>query len=63
MYHGFMDALVWMMKLVHNTVGITTPEPKYERPVAVLWVFAIFGLVAMTMLLGYFFISNIAASR
>ena len=58
-----MDALVWMMKLVHNTVGITIPTAKYERHVAVLWVVVTIGMVAMTMALGYFFITTIASSR
>lgn len=58
-----MDGLVWIMKLVHNMVGITTPKPEYERPVALLWVAVVVGLALMTTLLGYFFITNIASDR
>lgn len=62
-YNGIMDGLVWIMKLVHHTVGITIPKPEYERTVALLWVAAVVGLALMTSLLGYFFISNIASDR
>ncbi len=58
-----MDSLVWVMKLIHNTVGITTPKPEYERQVALFWIGAVVALVVMTMLLGYFFITNIASTR
>lgn len=58
-----MGFLVYLMRGIHNVVGITAPEPEHEKWVALLWL-----LVAMVMLLivagfGYFIMNSIASTR
>ena len=58
-----MRLLIYLMRGLHNVVGITAPKPEDEVKVVLVWI----GLLAIisggTALLGYFLITMIASSR
>jgi hypothetical protein len=58
-----MRLLVYIMRGLHNVVGITAPKPEHEKAVVLLWL-----LVGVVMLMivagfGYFILSSIVSTR
>jgi hypothetical protein len=58
-----MRILVYIMRGLHNVVGITAPKPEHENTVALLWL-----LVGVVMLMivagfGYFIMNSIVSTR
>ncbi len=58
-----MRLLIYLMRGLHNVVGITAPKPEDEAKVVLIWI----GLLAIisggTALLGYVLITQIASTR
>lgn len=58
-----MRWLIYIMRGLHNVVGITAPKREHEARVVFVWIGLLFAIAVGTALLGYFLITMIAASR
>ncbi len=58
-----MGILVYLMRGLHNVVGITAPKPEHEKWVALLWVAVAFAMLLLVLGFGYFILNVIASSR
>ncbi len=61
--NSFMGILVYLMRGLHNVVGITAPKPEHEKWVALLWVGVAFAMLLLVVGFGYFILNVIASSR
>jgi hypothetical protein len=58
-----MRFLIYLMRGLHNVVGITAPKPEDEAKVVLLWIGLLLVIFSGTALFGYFLITTIASSR
>ncbi len=58
-----MGFLVYLMRGLHNVVGITAPKPEHERWVALLWVAVAIAMLLLVLGFGYFILTSIASTR
>ena len=58
-----MRLLIYLMRGLHNVVGITAPKPEDEVKVVLVWIGLLVVIFGGTALLGYFLITMIASSR
>jgi hypothetical protein len=58
-----MRFLIYLMRGLHNVVGITAPKPEHEAKVVFVWIGIAVTMVIGVAALGYFFISMIASTR
>jgi hypothetical protein len=58
-----MRFLIYLMRGLHNVVGITAPKPEDEAKIVLIWIGAMVIMFGGTALLGYFLITMIASSR
>ncbi len=63
-YHRYvMGLLVYLMRGLHNVVGITAPKPEHEKWVALLWVAVAFAMLLLVAGFGYFIMNSIVSTR
>lgn len=58
-----MRFLIYLMRGLHNVVGITAPKPEDEAKVVLIWIGVLVVIFGGTALLGYVLITQIASSR
>ncbi len=58
-----MRFLIYLMRGLHNVVGITAPKPQDEAKVVFVWIGIAVTMAIGIAALGYFFISMIASTR
>lgn len=58
-----MGILVYLMRGLHNVVGITVPKPEHEKWVALLWIAVAFAMLMIVAGFGYFILTSIASTR
>ena len=58
-----MRFLIYLMRGLHNVVGITAPKPEDEAKVVLIWIGVLVIIFGGTALLGYVLITQIASSR
>jgi hypothetical protein len=58
-----MRLLIYLMRGLHNVVGITAPKPEDEVKIVLIWVGVLVTIFGGTALLGYVLITQIASSR
>ncbi len=58
-----MGILVYLMRGLHNVVGISAPKPEHERWVALLWLAVAFAMLLIVAGFGYFILNTIASTR
>jgi hypothetical protein len=58
-----MGFLVYLIRGLHNVVGITTPKPEHEKWVALLWVGVAFAMLLLVAGFGYFIMNSIVTTR
>jgi hypothetical protein len=58
-----MGLLIYLMRGLHNVVGITAPKPEHEKRVALLWVAVAIGMLLLVAGFGYFILNLIASTR
>ena len=58
-----MGVLVYLMRGLHNVVGISVPKPEHEKWVALLWVGVAVAMVLLIGGFGYFILNSIATTR
>lgn len=54
--------LIYLMRGLHNVVGITAPKPGDETKVVLMWVAVLVIIFGGTALFGYVLITQIASS-
>ncbi len=55
--------LIYLMRVLHDVVGITAPEPEYESTVVLIWLGVLVVILGGTLLLGYLLMTQIASAR
>lgn len=58
-----MGVLIYLMRGLHNVVGITAPKPEHEKWVALLWVAVAFAMLLLVAGFGYFILNSIVSTR
>jgi hypothetical protein len=58
-----MRFLIYLMRGLHNVVGITAPKPEDQAKVVLIWIGVLVIIFGGTALLGYVLITQIASSR
>ena len=58
-----MRVLIYLMRGLHNVIGITAPKPADEAKVVLIWIGLLMIIFGGTALLGYVLITQIASSR
>jgi hypothetical protein len=58
-----MGVLIYLMRGLHNVVGITAPRPEHEKWVALLWVAVAFAMLLLVAGFGYFILNSIVSTR
>ncbi len=58
-----MRFLIYLMRGLHNTIGITAPKPEDEAKVVFLWIGLLTVIFGGTAALGYFLLTSIVSSR
>jgi hypothetical protein len=58
-----MRFLIYLMRGLHNVVGITAPKPEDEVKVVLIWIGMLVIIFGGTALLGYVLITQIASAR
>ena len=58
-----MKLIFELMRLFHYTVGITTPEPKQERLVLLVWIGSVLGIVLLSLGFAFFIVPYIFDSK
>ncbi|MDT8066542.1 MAG: hypothetical protein ROO76_00085 [Terriglobia bacterium] len=58
-----MRLLSYLMRGLHNVVGITAPKPEDEAKVVLIWMAVLVIIFAGTALLGYVLITQMASAR
>lgn len=58
-----MRFLIYLMRGLHNVVGITAPKPEDEAKVVLIWITVLVIIFGGTALFGYVLIKQIASSR
>ncbi len=58
-----MGILVYLMRGLHNVVGISAPKPEHEKWVALLWVGVCVAMMLLVLGFGYFILNSIASTR
>lgn len=58
-----MRLLIYLMRGLHNVVGITAPKPEDEVKVVLIWITVTVIIFGGTALFGYVLITQIASSR
>ncbi len=58
-----MRLLIYLMRGLHNVVGITAPKPEDEAKVVLIWLTVLVIIFGGTALLGYVLITQIASAR
>lgn len=58
-----MGILVYLMRGLHNVVGISAPKPEHEKWVALLWVGVAVAMLMIVAGFGYFILTTIASTR
>ncbi len=58
-----MRLLIYLMRGLHNVVGITAPKPEDEVKVVLIWITVTVIIFGGTALFGYVLITQIASNR
>lgn len=58
-----MRFLIYLMRGLHNVIGITAPKPEDEAKVVLIWITVLVIIFGGTALFGYVLITQIASSR
>ncbi len=58
-----MRFLIYLMRGLHNVIGITAPKPEDEVKVVLIWVGLLVIIFGGTALIGYLLMSQILSSR
>ncbi len=58
-----MRLLIYLIRGLHNVVGITAPKPEDEVKVLLVWISVLVIMLGGTALLGYFLITSMTTSR
>jgi hypothetical protein len=58
-----MGVLIYLMRGLHNVVGISVPKPEHEKWVALLWVGVAVAMMVLIAGFGYFILNSIASTR
>jgi len=58
-----MGILIYLMRGLHNIVGISTPKPEHEKLVALLWIAVAVAMLMIVAGFGYFILTSIASTR
>ncbi len=58
-----MEILVYLMRGLHNVVGISAPKPEHEKWVAFLWIAVAIAMLLIVAGFGYFILNSIVSTR
>ncbi len=58
-----MTFLVYLMRGLHNVVGISVPKPEHEKWVALLWIFVAVAMLGLVLGFGYVILNSLASTR
>ncbi len=58
-----MEILVYLMRGLHNVIGISAPKPEHEKWVALLWIAVAIAMLLIVAGFGYFILNSIASTR
>lgn len=58
-----MRVLIYLMRGLHNVVGISLPKPENEGKIVLLWIGLLTAIFSGTALIGYFLLTSIASTR
>jgi len=58
-----MGFLIYLMRGLHNVVGISVPKPEQEKWVVLLWLGVAIAMMLLVAGFGYFILNSIASTR